>query len=145
MKQLFLINLNIYYIYLKNMEQFLIEIVTLIFTSILSAILLFYLMRNEVVLQKYPLMISLIIYFIITINNIIPSIRFKKCELSLIKCSSFTIFNIIAIYSIMPIKKRYTIILAATLTLINFAFVCFYTFKTYRFDDYLIITKKVIK
>jgi len=127
------------------MVQFVLEIVTLILTSILSTILLFYLMRNEVVLQKYPIMISLIIYFIITVNNIIPSIRFEKCELSLIKCSSFTIFNIIAIYSIMPIKKRYTIFLAATLTLVNFTLVCFYTFKTYRLDNYLIIIKKVIQ
>ena len=129
---------------LEDRLQFILEAGSFILTSILSTILLFYLMRNEVVLQKYPIMISLIIYFIISVNNIIPSIRVEKCVLSLIECSSFTIFNIIAIYSIMPIKKRYTIILATALTLSNYIMVCYYTYKTYiSSKNYTKMVKKV--
>jgi hypothetical protein len=102
------------------------EQTTFFITILLSIPLLLYLIRNEVHLKAYPLSFSLLIFFIITINNIIPLARFG------IKHSLYTghgcsnVFSIMAIYALMPIRKKFTCCMAFSLSLANFSIICFY-------------------
>lgn len=102
---------------------------TFLLTSIASLILLFLLLRNEAILQKYPILISLMIYLIITVNSIVPSIRLEKFNLSMIEYGSLMTFNIIAIYTILPLNKIFIVLLASAMSLLNFACMCFYLYK----------------
>lgn len=105
-------------------------------------ILALYLTRNETKFQKYPLTFSLIIYVLITFNHIIPLIRSNTRRLVTIEYGSFAILNIIAIYSILPLKKRYTIFLSSLISIENILLLTYFL-NSSKFD-YSIIFKKVI-
>lgn len=116
--------------------------ITFFLVSIVSIILALYLIRNETKLQKYPLTFSLIIYVLITLNHIIPLIRSKTRHLATIEYGSFVILNIIAIYSILPLKKRYTILLSSLISIKNVLLLTYFLYNS-KFH-YTEIIKKVI-
>jgi hypothetical protein len=123
--------------------QLIIESITFLTVSSFSLILMFYLIRNENKLKDYPVFFSLIIFTLITLNHIIPLFRSKTRHLATIEYGSFVIFNIIAIYSILPLPKRLTILLSSIISVKNLLLLSFFLFKT-KFN-YTIIFKKVSK
>lgn len=127
----------------KDKAQLVLESFTFILVSLFSIILVYYLIRNEAKLQQYPIVFSLIIYILITLNHIIPLIRSKSRHLATIEYGSFVIFNIIAIYSILPLRKRYTILLSALISIKNIVLLSFFLFNS-EFH-YVIILRKVRK
>ncbi|RNA40559.1 adenylate cyclase type 2 [Brachionus plicatilis] len=121
--------------------QQILESITFILVSIVSLILAFYLTRNESKFQKYPLSFSLIIYILINLNHIVPLIRSKTRQLATIEYGPFAILNIIAIYSILPLKKRYTILLSSLISIENIFLLTYFLYNS-KFE-YTIIFKKL--
>ncbi len=101
-----------------------------------------YLMRNEGKLKDYPVFFSLIIFSIITLNQLIPLIRSRNKNLATIEYGSFVIFNIVAIHSILPLRKKTTIILSSIITIKNIFLLGFFLFNS-NFP-FVVIIKKVI-
>ena len=125
----------------QDKEKLLLETITFIFVSIFSIMLMFYLIRNEVKLQNHPLLISLCIYVLITLNHIVPLLRSQSRHLAAIEYGSFVLFNIIAIYSILPLDRRWTIFLSTLISLKNYMLLCFLLLNSKL--SYIIVTKKV--
>jgi hypothetical protein len=89
-----------------------------------------YLIHNETRLKEQPILFSILIYLLITLNHIIPMLRSSGKYLANIEYGSLVVFNIIAIYSIMPIRRAFTIILSTSMSLINFVILCYFLFKS---------------
>ncbi len=104
-----------------------IESFTHITVSLLSIVLMFYLIRNEKLLQLNPIRFSLAIYALITFNHLIP-IMDNQHDIGTIENGSFVLFNIIVIYSILPLPKRTTVLLASLITLTNLAILTYFLF-----------------
>lgn len=99
-----------------------------------------YLLRNEAKLKEYPVFFSLIIFSIITLNQLIPLIRSRNKNLATIEYGSFVVFNIVAIHSILPLRKRLTILLSSIITLKNILLLSFFLFNS-KFSYAIIINK----
>ena len=117
------------------------ETITSLVVSILSLILMWYLIRNEAKLKEHPVFFSLIIYTLITLNHMIPLLQSRRSDLATIEYGSFVIFNIIAIHSILPLNKNHTILLSGFISFKNICLLSFFLFKS-KFN-YTIIVKKV--
>lgn len=117
------------------------ETVTFVLVGIFSLILMLYLLRNEPKLQQHPVTFSLLIYVLIGLNQIIPLLRVSSRNLAIIEYGSFVMFNIVAIYSILPLKKRITIVLGTLVSAVNIVFIALLLFNSNL--HYLIIIKKV--
>ena len=87
------------------------EGITFMLVSFSSIGLMAFLIKNEAKLKEYPVYFSLVIYMIITLNHMVPLLLSRKNHLATVEYGSFVIFNIIAIHSILPIKKELTIFL----------------------------------
>jgi hypothetical protein len=98
-------------------------------------------MRNECKLQNHPILISLIIYALITINHLIPLIRSNSQDFGSIDNGSFVIFNIIVIYSILPLSKLLTIFLSFLISATNLMILAYFMINSQL--NYLIILKRV--
>jgi hypothetical protein len=118
------------------------ETVTFVLVGLLSLILMLYLLHNEPKLQQNPVVFSLVIYVLISLNQIIPLLRNKSRHLAIIEYGSFVIFNIVAIYSILPLKKRVTTLLGVLTSIINILFISLLLFNSDL--GYMVIMKKVL-
>ena len=117
------------------------EGITFMLVSFSSIGLMAFLIKNEAKLKEYPVYFSLVIYMIITLNHMVPLLLSRKNHLATVEYGSFVIFNIIAIHSILPIKKELTILLSGLISLKNIFFLSYFLFKS-EFN-YSIIIKKV--
>lgn len=120
------------------------ETITFMLVSIFSLILMFYLLHNEAKLQQYPIIFSLIIYAIISLNHIVPLLRSKSRHLAIIEYGSFVMFNIVAIYSILPLKKRLTIVLALFISTKNIVFISLFLLFNSNLTNTIIIKKVIL-
>lgn len=119
----------------------LLETITFILVGVLSFILMLYLLHKEPKLQRYPMTFSLMIYVLISLNQIMPLVRWQSRHLAIIEYGSFVMFNIVAVYSILPLKKRMTIALGVLSSSINIVFISLFLFNSNL--DYSVICKKV--
>ena len=109
----------------KDKFQILLESVTFFIVSFFSIILMLYLIRNEKKLQEHPILFSLIIYLLISLNHLIPLIDNSR-DVGAIENGSFVLINIIVIYSILPLPKRITIALSALVSFTNLGILAFF-------------------
>lgn len=114
---------------LKDTVQILLESITFFIVSFLSIILMLYLIRNEKKLQEHPVLISLIIYVLITMNHLIPLMNTRR-EIGTVVNGSFVVFNIVVIYSILPLQKRVTIFLSLLISLKNLGLLAYFLVRT---------------
>ena len=123
----------------KDAIQILLESITFFIVSFLSIVLMLYLIRNEKKLQEHPIFISLIIYTLITMNHIIPLMNMSR-EIGTVVNGSFVVFNIIVIYSILPLQKRITIFLSFLISLKNLGLVAYFLIRT-NLEFSIIVTR----
>jgi hypothetical protein len=109
--------------------------------SLLSLSLMFYLLRGEAKLKEYPVTFSVIIYVLILLNHMIPLLRSRSKHLATVEYGSFVIFNIIAVHSIFPLSKNFTILLSGLISLKNIFLLSYFLFQS-EFS-YEFIIKKV--
>jgi hypothetical protein len=109
------------------------------FASCLSIILMLYLIRNEQKLQQHPILISSIISTLITLNHLIPLIGSSR-EVGTVENGSYVLFNIIVIYSILPVSKHITILLASLVSFLNLAILGFLLTNS-GLDSYIILKR----
>ena len=85
---------------------------------------------------------SLVIYVLITLNHLVPLIRTKSRHLATIEYTTFILFNIIAIYSILPLRRRYTIILSGIISVTNILLLCYMLLNSKLHN--IVIIKKLV-
>ena len=123
----------------KDTIQILMDSAIFFFASCLSIILMLYLIRNEQKLQQHPILISSIISTLITLNHLIPLIGSSR-EVGTVENGSYVLFNIIVIYSILPVSKHITILLASLVSFLNLAILGFLLTNS-GLDSYIILKR----
>lgn len=101
--------------------------------------LMLYLVSNEAKLQQYPILISSLISTLITLNHLIPLIDSSR-DVGTIENGSFVLFNIIVIYSILPVPKHITILLSSLISFINLAILGYFLANS-GLNSYIILKR----